>query len=101
LQTFLCSNFDGRHERVKNEIIEALQAVVKPSFAILMNNDGKKSPKSSLDSYVKKRFGTVPETFSYKKMAFIRGASLAWSKNRVGFYDHRETAQNHAEFLRR
>ncbi|BFM49483.1 class I SAM-dependent rRNA methyltransferase [Marinomonas sp. THO17] len=76
-------------ERVKNEIIEALQEVVKP-IAILMKNDGKMRQIEGLDSYVEEVFGTVPEVVFLQENDVLFQAPV-WDGQKTGwFYDHRE-----------
>ncbi len=76
-------------ERVKSEIIEALQDVVKPS-AILMKNDGKMRQIEGLDSYVEEAFGTVPEVVYLQENGVLFQAPV-WDGQKTGwFYDHRE-----------
>ncbi|MEO9656269.1 class I SAM-dependent rRNA methyltransferase [Marinomonas sp.] len=76
-------------ERVKSEIIEALQDVVKPS-AILMKNDGKMRQIEGLDSYVEEAFGTVPEVVYLQENDVLFQAPV-WDGQKTGwFYDHRE-----------
>jgi len=57
---------------------------------------GKNAQIEDLDSYVEEAFGTVPETFLNKKMAFYSSASFGGVK-KAWFLWHRETA-NHANF---
>lgn len=76
-------------ERVKSEIIEALQDVVKPS-AILMKNDGKMREVEGLDTYVEESFGTVPELVYLQENDTLFEAPV-WDGQKTGwFYDHRE-----------
>jgi 23S rRNA (cytosine1962-C5)-methyltransferase len=76
-------------ERVKNEIIEALQDVVKPS-AILMKNDGKMRQIEGLETYVEEAFGTVPELVFLQENGVLFQAPV-WDGQKTGwFYDHRE-----------
>jgi 23S rRNA (cytosine1962-C5)-methyltransferase len=76
-------------ERVKNDIIEALQDVVKPS-AILMKNDGKMRQIEGLETYVEEVFGTVPELVFLQENDVLFQAPV-WDGQKTGwFYDHRE-----------
>ncbi|MGP3426990.1 hypothetical protein ACTVFR_22605, partial [Escherichia coli] len=76
-------------ERVKNEIVEALQDVVKPS-AILMKNDGKMRQIEGLETYVEEAFGTVPELVFLQENGVLFQAPV-WDGQKTGwFYDHRE-----------
>ncbi|KZN14964.1 class I SAM-dependent rRNA methyltransferase [Marinomonas sp. TW1] len=76
-------------ERVKSEIIEALQDVVKPT-AILVKNDGKMRQIEGLDSYVEEAFGTVPEVVFLQENEVLFQAPV-WDGQKTGwFYDHRE-----------
>ncbi|REG81478.1 23S rRNA (cytosine1962-C5)-methyltransferase [Marinomonas pollencensis] len=86
-------------ERIKGEIIEALQDVIKPT-AILMKNDGKMRQIEGLDSYVEEAFGTVPELVYLQENDVLFQAPV-WDGQKTGwFYDHREnrkTMQNYCD----
>lgn len=86
-------------ERIKGEIVEALQDVIKPS-AILMKNDGKMRQIEGLDSYVEEAFGTVPELVYLQENDVLFQAPV-WDGQKTGwFYDHREnrkTMQNYCD----
>lgn len=79
-------------ERLKNEIVTALQDVIKPN-AILLKNDGKMRQVEGLDSYVEEALGQVPE------LAYIEENNTlfevpVWDGQKTGwFYDHRENRQ--------
>lgn len=76
-------------ERIKDEIVTALQEVVKPS-AILMKNDGKMRDVEGLDSYVEEAFGTVPDLVYLQENGVLFEAPV-WDGQKTGwFYDHRE-----------
>ncbi|SBS35153.1 Ribosomal RNA large subunit methyltransferase I [Marinomonas spartinae] len=76
-------------ERLKNEIVEALQEVIKPS-AILLKNDGKMRQIEGLDTYVEEAFGTVPELVFLQENDVLFQAPV-WDGQKTGwFYDHRE-----------
>lgn len=76
-------------ERLKNEITEALQEVVRPS-AILMKNDGKMRQVEGLDSYVEEAYGKVPEVAFLQENGVLFQAPV-WDGQKTGwFYDHRE-----------
>ncbi|MGO3454355.1 MAG: class I SAM-dependent rRNA methyltransferase [Marinomonadaceae bacterium] len=86
-------------ERLKSEIIEALQDVIKPT-AILMKNDGKMRQIEGLESYVEEAFGTVPELVFLQENDVLFQAPV-WDGQKTGwFYDHREnrkTMQNYCD----
>ncbi|SBS36581.1 Ribosomal RNA large subunit methyltransferase I [Marinomonas spartinae] len=76
-------------ERLKNEIVEALQEVIKPS-AILLKNDGKMRQIEGLETYVEEAFGTVPELVFLQENDVLFQAPV-WDGQKTGwFYDHRE-----------
>ncbi|WP_460755808.1 class I SAM-dependent rRNA methyltransferase [Marinomonas epiphytica] len=84
-------------ERVKSEIIEALQEVVKPS-AILMKNDGKMRQIEGLDSYVEEAYGQVPEVVFLQENDVLFQAPV-WDGQKTGwFYDHRENRKTMQQF---
>ncbi len=84
-------------ERLKNEVIEALQEVVKPS-AILMKNDGKMRNVEGLDTYVEEVFGHVPEVVYLKENDVLFQAPV-WDGQKTGwFYDHRENRKTMQTF---
>ncbi|MEL0637967.1 MULTISPECIES: class I SAM-dependent rRNA methyltransferase [Marinomonas] len=86
-------------ERLKSEIIEALQDVIKPT-AILMKNDGKMRQIEGLETYVEEAFGTVPELVFLQENDVLFQAPV-WDGQKTGwFYDHREnrkTMQNYCD----
>jgi len=76
-------------ERLKNEIVEALQEVIKPT-AILLKNDGKMRQIQGLETYVEEAFGTVPELVFLQENDVLFQAPV-WDGQKTGwFYDHRE-----------
>lgn len=79
-------------ERLKNEIIEALQDVIKPT-AILLKNDGKMRAVEGLDSYVEEALGSVPDLVYLQENDVLFEAPV-WDGQKTGwFYDHRENRQ--------
>lgn len=86
-------------ERLKSEVIEALQDVIKPT-AILMKNDGKMRQIEGLETYVEEAFGTVPELVFLQENDVLFQAPV-WDGQKTGwFYDHREnrkTMQNYCD----
>lgn len=84
-------------ERVKSEIIEALQDVVKP-VAILMKNDGKMRNIEGLDTYVEEVVGTVPEVVYLQENDTLFQAPV-WDGQKTGwFYDHRENRKTMQQY---
>lgn len=84
-------------ERVKSEIVEALQEVVRP-VAILMKNDGKMRDVEGLDSYVEEAFGHVPEVVYLQENDVLFQAPV-WDGQKTGwFYDHRENRKTMQTF---
>lgn len=79
-------------ERLKGEIIAALEEVVKPE-AILLKNDGKMRKVEGLDTYVEEALGTVPELVYLQENDVLFEAPV-WDGQKTGwFYDHRENRQ--------
>ena len=79
-------------ERLKDEIIEALQDVIKPT-AILLKNDGKMRSVEGLDAYVVEALGTVPELVYLQENDVLFEVPV-WDGQKTGwFYDHRENRQ--------
>jgi 23S rRNA (cytosine1962-C5)-methyltransferase len=85
-------------ERVKGEIVEALQQVLAPR-GILFKNDGKMREVEGLASYVEVAAGEVPDEVplvenGVKFLAPVRaGQKTGW------FYDHRESRKELAKFV--
>jgi 23S rRNA (cytosine1962-C5)-methyltransferase len=75
-------------EAVLDEIVEALDKVLKP-LAILWRNDSGAREQEGLDSYVKPALGEVPETVLIEEngtrfeVPLLSGQKTGW------FYDHR------------
>ncbi|TBR43518.1 class I SAM-dependent rRNA methyltransferase [Marinomonas agarivorans] len=79
-------------ERLKNDVVAALEEVVKPS-AILLKNDGKMRSVEGLDSYVEEALGSVPELVYLQENGVLFEAPV-WDGQKTGwFYDHRENRQ--------
>lgn len=75
-------------EQVLEEIVEALQQVVKP-VAILLKNDGKMRELEGLDSYVRSALGEVPELVPLVENGTRLLAPVMQGQKTGWFYDHR------------
>ncbi|RDE18177.1 class I SAM-dependent rRNA methyltransferase [Motiliproteus coralliicola] len=75
-------------ERLKAELVEALQQVLKPS-AILFRNDGKMRAMEGLDSYVETALGEVPELAPLVENGVNFAAPVLTGQKTGWFYDHR------------
>jgi 23S rRNA (cytosine1962-C5)-methyltransferase len=79
-------------ERLKNEIVAALEKVVKPR-AILWRNDASIRELENLPSYVESALGEVPETVMLEEHGTRFEVPLAGGQKTGWFYDQR---MNHA-----
>lgn len=75
-------------EAVKDEVVEALQQVVKPE-AILLRNDGKMRAMEGLSSYVDEVFGIVPDLAMLEENGVKFAAPVKTGQKTGWFYDHR------------
>jgi 23S rRNA (cytosine1962-C5)-methyltransferase len=75
-------------ERLKNEIVAALQKVIKPS-AMLWRNDASIRELENLPSYVETAFGDLPETIALEEHGTRFEAPLAGGQKTGWFYDQR------------
>ena len=84
-------------ELVKQDIIDALTDVLKPT-AILMKNDGKMRAVEGLGSYVEEAVGSVPEVVFLQENGVLFQAPV-WDGQKTGwFYDHRENRKTMQSF---
>lgn len=84
-------------ERLKDEVVDALQEVVRPS-AILLKNDGKMRDVEGLNSYVEEAIGQVPEVVYLQENKALFQAPV-WDGQKTGwFYDHRENRRTMQRF---
>ncbi|WP_421868650.1 class I SAM-dependent rRNA methyltransferase [Motiliproteus sp.] len=75
-------------ERLKSELVDALQQVIKPS-AILLRNDGKMRAMEGLESYVETALGEVPELAPLVENGVNFAAPVLTGQKTGWFYDHR------------
>ncbi len=75
-------------ERCKDDIIAALQQVLKPA-AIVLRNDSASRAVEGLESYVETAFGTMPETVELEENGVRFAAPLLTGQKTGWFYDHR------------
>ncbi|MCW8885910.1 MAG: class I SAM-dependent rRNA methyltransferase [Motiliproteus sp.] len=75
-------------ELLKNEIVTALEKVLKPD-AILLKNDGKMRSAEGLASYVETALGDVPERVSLIENGTCFLAPVIDGQKTGWFYDHR------------
>lgn len=77
-------------ENVKDEIIEALTAVIQPR-GILLKNDGKMRDVEGLETYVEVAFGEVPESAPFEENGVLFEAPIFSGQKTGWFYDHRSS----------
>lgn len=83
-------------ERMKADVIVALEKVVKPQ-AILLRNDSPIRAMEGLENYVEPVFGQVPEVVELEENGVRFRAPLLTGQKTGWFYDHRE---NRARLMR-
>lgn len=83
-------------ERMKADVIVALEKVVKPR-AILLRNDSPIRAMEGLESYVEPVLGEVPEAVELEENGVRFRAPLLTGQKTGWFYDHRE---NRARLMR-
>lgn len=86
-------------ERVKSEIIEALQQVLSPS-GILFKNDGKMREVEGLESYVEVAAGEVPMEVPLLENGVKFLAPVQSGQKTGWFYDHREARAELAHLVK-
>lgn len=79
-------------EIITDEIIAALEVVIKPS-AILLRNDSQARKHEQLDSYVKTVLGKVPDRIELEENDTRFIAPLATGQKTGWYYDHRQNRQ--------
>ena len=75
-------------EMMKNEIIAALQKVIKPS-SILLRNDSSARAREGMDSYVEAVFGEVPDTVIVEDMGVKYEVPIQSGQKTGWYYDQR------------
>lgn len=75
-------------ERCKDDIIAALQQVLKPA-AIVLRNDSASRAVEGLESYVETALGAIPETVELEENGVRFTAPLLTGQKTGWFYDHR------------
>ncbi|WP_207061602.1 class I SAM-dependent rRNA methyltransferase [Motiliproteus sp. SC1-56] len=75
-------------ERLKGEIVDALNQVLRPA-AILLRNDGRMRAAEGLESYVEAALGEVPETVPLEENGVRFEAPVREGQKTGWFYDHR------------
>ncbi len=86
-------------EKVKGEIVEALQKVLNPS-GILFKNDGKMREVEGLPSYVEVAAGEVPEEVLLLENGVKFLAPVQGGQKTGWFYDHRESRAELARLVK-
>lgn len=76
-------------EALKDDILEALERVVKPR-AVLWKNDAPTRALEGLDAYVETAFGTVPEVVEVPEGGVTYRVPLAGGQKTGWFFDQRE-----------
>ena len=86
-------------ERMKLDIVTALEKVVGPS-AILLRNDNSIREMEGLDTYVETIFGTVPEKVQLEENGCSFEVSLEGGQKTGWFYDHRENRARLGKYVK-
>lgn len=86
-------------ERVKGEIVEALQKVLAPA-GILFKNDGKMREVEGLASYVEVAAGVVPDEVPLLENGVKFLAPVQGGQKTGWFYDHRESRAELARLVK-
>ncbi len=75
-------------ELLKNELVEALEKVLKPS-TLIFRNDGKMREVEGLDSYSETVLGDAVETVQLEENGVLFSAPVLQGQKTGWFYDHR------------
>ncbi|MEQ6341379.1 MAG: class I SAM-dependent rRNA methyltransferase [Gammaproteobacteria bacterium] len=86
-------------ERCKDEIVAALDQVIKPS-CIVLRNDTSSRAMEGLDSYVETVLGTAPETVTLEENGVQFVAPLLAGQKTGWFYDHRLNRARMQQYVR-
>lgn len=86
-------------ERCKNEIIAALEQVLKPTAIVLRNDSASRAPEG-LESYVETALGTAPETVELEENGVRFAAPLLSGQKTGWFYDHRMNRARMRHYVR-
>ena len=86
-------------ERVRDDILAALEKVVKPR-AVLWRNDTSIRELEALSSYVEPALGEVPETVRLEENGATFEAPLATGQKTGWFYDHRMNRARVGHYVR-
>ena len=86
-------------ERLKAEVIAALDKVVKPA-AILLRNDSSMRAMENLPSYIETAHGEVPEWLALEENGLRFEAPLARGQKTGWFYDHRMNRARLAHYVK-
>jgi len=86
-------------ERLKAEVIAALDKVVKPG-AILLRNDSSMRAMENLPSYIETVHGEIPEWLALEENGLRFEAPLARGQKTGWFYDHRMNRARLARYVK-
>ncbi|MEK7666351.1 MAG: class I SAM-dependent rRNA methyltransferase, partial [Pseudomonadota bacterium] len=86
-------------ERLKAEVIAALDKVVKPG-AILLRNDSSMRAMENLPSYIETVHGEIPEWLALEENGLHFEAPLARGQKTGWFYDHRMNRARLAHYVK-
>lgn len=86
-------------ERCKDDIIAALQQVLKPA-AIVLRNDSASRAVEGLESHVETALGTMPETVELEENGVRFAAPLLTGQKTGWFYDHRMNRARMRHYVR-
>ncbi|TPW13502.1 MAG: 23S rRNA (cytosine1962-C5)-methyltransferase, partial [Halothiobacillaceae bacterium] len=86
-------------ERCKDEVVAALEQVIKPT-CIVLRNDTSSRAMEGLDSYVETLLGTAPATVSLEENGVQFVAPLLAGQKTGWFYDHRLNRARMQQYVR-
>lgn len=86
-------------ERIKDDVLAALEKVIKPS-AILLRNDSAARAMEGLESYVTVASGQVPDVVALEENGVRFEAPLLTGQKTGWFYDQRENRARLAPYVR-
>jgi len=86
-------------EQVKQEIIDALDSVLKPAV-VLIRNDSAARELEGLDAYVETAIGTLPDTIELEENLTRFEVSLKGGQKTGWYYDHRMNRQRLQAFAK-
>lgn len=86
-------------ERVRDDIIAALEKVIRPQ-AIVLRNDNSIRTMEGLECYVAAALGTLPEQLEVEENGIRFEAPLAGGQKTGWYYDHRQSRDRLRQYVR-